>query len=446
MKKKLFILGLGLLALVALAWPAFAQDGGATCTGGCYGSATTCQAACNGKPCIKVGAPECSWYAYKCCTGSAATATPKPTPTVALPTATPKPQPTSESLPVSEGIYNPRDFGAIGDGQSHILSDGMEADGKAIQAALDEASRNGGGVVALGRGLFVINRPLLIPYTDDWGRAGITLRGTQGGYTTTIRKVGHDTLGNWSRQAGNGRMDSFDVDAVLMIDHPDGAINRHVAIESLHLWGDKNVVGIYAPRMSYSLISDVRVSGCETAYLGYQSVLSHIERLYGEGLGAGRGAGFVLADDGGHSNSSTSLSMATVYMQNYRVGYSLYRLFYSSLNALAMDHCGDGTEVGIAYEIENSQGVVFNGLGAEDVRGVTLRLNDTTAMVNGFFGYDLRGFSSDYGTLQVEGGRVALNACAWPPLVESNGQHNVKVTDGAEVVTQACAMPSGGAE
>lgn len=445
MKRALLVWFLVLL-MAGIALTVKAQDGGATCTGGCYGSATTCQAACNGKPCIKVGAPECSWYAYKCCTGSAATATPKPTPTVALPTATPKPQPTSESLPVSEGIYNPRDFGAIGDGQSHILSDGMEADGKAIQAALDEASRNGGGVVALGRGLFVINRPLLIPYTDDWGRAGITLRGIQGGYTTTIRKVGHDTLGNWSRQASNGRMDSFAVDAVLMVDHPDGAINRHVAIESLHLWGDGNAVGIYAPRLSYSLVRDVRVSGCETAYLGYQSVLSRVERFYAEGLGAGQGVGFVLADDGGHNNSSTSLSMDTVYMQSYRVGYSIYRLFYSSLNALAMDHCGDGSQVGIAYEIENSQGVVLNGVGAEDVRGVTLRLNDTTAMVNGFFGYDLRGFSSDYGTLQVEGGRVALNACAWPPLVESNGQYNVKVMDGAEVVTQACAMPSGGAE
>jgi len=80
--------------------PVLAQGGGLVCTGGYYGSAETCSAvACNGKPCVRVGLPSCSWYAYRCCTSEAAptatrspTATPTRTPTVtAQPIDTPVP-------------------------------------------------------------------------------------------------------------------------------------------------------------------------------------------------------------------------------------------------------------------------------------------------------------------------------------------------------------------
>jgi len=339
-----------------------------------------------------------------------------------------------------------RDYGAIGDGASR-LSGGVEADWLGIQEALNEAARAGGGIVELGRGVYVIDRPLVIPYTETWGRAGITLRGVQGGYTSTIRKI-TNTPGVGGRETSSGRLDDYGIDAILMVDHPNGTINRHVAIEALTLASaapEPVAVGIYAPRMSYALLADVRVNGCWMAYLGYQLALSRVERMYAEGPGPSVGAGFVLADDGSHANSSTSLTMDTVYMQRFREGFRFTRLFYSSLNALAMDHCGAVGAAGTAYKIENSQGVTLSGIGAEDVRGVTLLLNDSWVAIQGFFGYALRGYSADYGTLQVEDGHVVLSACYWPPLLESNGQYDAIYSDTPEVIDQACALPSGGA-
>lgn len=477
-------IGLIIIMLGLLVWPALADGGGAlTCTGGCYGSSVNCQAAC-GRPCVKTGAPYCSWEgAYRCCVAAVATAAPTSVPSTAptmtatrtatrtatvplatatetgTPTATAEatntsaptatPMPTSAPEPVaSPGVYDVRDYGAICDGRSHVGASGREMDWTGIQEALNAAQAGGGGVVELGRGVCLTDRPVVIPFADAWGRAGITLRGAQGGYTTIIRKT-TNTLGDFERTASNGRVDSYQVDAIVMVDHPDGTINRHVSIESLMLesGAPQSVsMGIYAPRMSYALISDVRVNGCRTAYLGYQLVLSHIERLYAEGPGAGRGVGFRLADDGSHANSSTSLSMDTVYMQRFRYGFHLYRLFYSSLNALAMDHAGEPGAVGVAYHLENSQGVILNGAGAEDVRGVTLWLNDSWAMVSGFYGWNLRGYSSEYATLIVEGGKIHLDACYWNPLTEANGQRDMIYRDGYAVTQTACTMPSGGAQ
>lgn len=476
-------IALVLVLLVVLALPARADGSGVlSCTGGCYGSAQTCSSvACGGKACTKVSADVCGWAAYMCCTASEATAAPSavaatPTrtatrtatsapsatgtsspnaPTVtagATNTATTAPSATaiatSEPGPVASGagVYHVRDYGAICDGRSHIGADGREADWRGIQEALNAARDGGGGIVELGRGVCLVDRPLIIPYTDAWGRAGITLRGANGGYTSIIRKT-TNAAGDFSRQASNGRTDSYYADAIIMVDHPDGTINRHVAIESVMLESGAPAAvkfGIYAPRMSYALLRDVRVNGCETAYLGYQLVLSRVERFYAEGAGAGIGGGFALVDDGSHSASSTSLSMDTVYVQRARQGFRFYRLFYSSLNALAMDHCGDGGAVGVAYLFENSQGVVVNGAGAEDVRGVTLWLNDSWASVSGFFGWDLRGYSSSHGTLIVEGGKTHLSACYWNPLVESNGQQNVIQRGGYITGQDACTMPAGG--
>lgn len=479
------IASIALCLFLVATWIARADGGGVlSCTGGCYGSGDTCsRVACGGKPCTKVSADVCGYVAYMCCTVAETTPTPTrtsaPTATrtataapsatgtssagtvtatstaiaTTAPSATPTSVPsataiaTSEPAPVaSPGIYDVRDYGAICDGASHVGADGREADWRGIQEALNAAQAGGGGIVELGRGVCLTDRPLVIPFSDAWGRAGITLRGAGGGYVSIIRKTTNQ-VGDFERQASNGRTDSFRVDAIVMVDHPDGTINRHISIEGLMLESGAPqpvAVGIYAPRMSYSGIEDVRVNGCDSAYFGYQLVLSHIERLYAEGPGAGRGVGFRLADDGSHANSSTSLSMDTVYMQRFRYGFHLYRLFYSSLNALAMDHSGEPGAVGVAYHLENSQGVVLNGLGAEDVRGVTLNLNDSWAAVNGFYGWNLRGYSADYATLQIKGGHTALTACYWTALVEANGQRNTTMWDGYTMTQTACTMPSGG--
>jgi hypothetical protein len=343
-------------------------------------------------------------------------------------------------------VHDARDYGPNCDGRSHVGASGREMDWTGIQEALNAAAAGGGGIVELGRGVCLVDRPVVIPFSDAWGRAGITLRGAGGGYTSIIRKTTNQ-VGDFERQASNGRTDSYRVDAIIMVDHPDGTINRHVSLERLMLESgapEPVSVGIYAPRMSYALLSDVRVNGCDSAFFGYQLVLSRVERLYAEGPGPGRGVGFRLADDGSHANSSTSLSMDTVYMQRFRYGFHLYRLFYSSLNALAMDHAGEPGAVGVAYHLENSQGVVINGAGAEDVRGVTLWLNDSWAMVSGFYGWNLYGYSADYATLIIEGGKAHLNACYWNPLTEANGQRDRIYRDGYAVTETACTMPSGG--
>ena len=60
-----------------------------------------------------------------------------------------------EPAPWPSTVYDVRKFGAIADGNAD--------DAKAIQAALDAAGKNGGGVVLLPRGVYLINRPLKMP-------------------------------------------------------------------------------------------------------------------------------------------------------------------------------------------------------------------------------------------------------------------------------------------
>src|SRR5687767_14891717 len=59
------------------------------------------------------------------------------------------------SLPLQANTFSVKDFGAQGDGRTD--------DTAAIQSALDKAARQGGGIVTLGIGHYLVNSHLKIP-------------------------------------------------------------------------------------------------------------------------------------------------------------------------------------------------------------------------------------------------------------------------------------------
>ena len=95
-----------------------------------------------------------------------------------------------------------------------------EKTGAGIQAAIDEASEAGGGVVLLEEGIYVVDRNIQM-------RSNITLAGT--GKNRTVLKQSE----NWIRTGTAEQM-------ILCFNSPDGEPIHDVVIKDLALFGDRN--------------------------------------------------------------------------------------------------------------------------------------------------------------------------------------------------------------
>lgn len=369
----------------------------------------------------------------------------------------------------ARGVFTPQQFGAVGDGSSHPLSDYYaslaeaqvdfpgatalteEIDGCAIQVALDAIQTAIGGVLDLGEGNYRCTyAPVISANVGNTGVCNLVIRGNTA-RPAQIYKVTNNN-GEGSNAAPNSTAtDSYVVDAVLIVKHADDVFTYEVRLENIRLRGSTCTYGLYAPRLARSALLNVRTMDCTTGILGYKWFLCTVTGCHMRGTSSAAGAGFQIANDGAGTGGGTSLCILNCYAAIFAVGFHLWGCTYSTLVGCGADSIGTATAVGTSYYAYLCPGLSIVSCGTEVVVGRTLLIGGSayTQSVVGFRALNVTGYSASYGTVELWGGRVSFSGCYWPALETANGQYNEKylLSMVAPVVTwDACVRPSGGAQ
>lgn len=319
-----------------------------------------------------------------------------------------------------------------------------------LQGELDRLAHEGGGVLDLGARVYTISKPLVVHPSQLSGHCGLTIRG-QGVYRTPIIKTRASTSG-LPKRAYRGAIDLMDVDALLVVDHPDGAMAQRLVIEnlSLHSMGDGMVeYGVYAPRLAYAILRNVAIEFVRVGVFGHQWSLCDLDQVWLSGAGRQRGTALLLQANGG---ASQMVNLRGVAAQRFQVGYYAQGLSASAWDGCMVSYLGTPDAAGAAYYLEDAQGVVLSGCGAANMMGATLRVIGGALAVRGFSARDLQGANGETGTLELAGVRADFAACTWAPLTEPRGQKDIvygmsKGPQGPQATRAAysvCQLPSGG--
>lgn len=153
-------------------------------------------------------------------------------------------------------------------------------DDAAIQNAIDHVAKQGGGVVHLGRGTFLLERPLVI--ADN----GITLEGESRGEYQTEREelTGDYTLLRYVR-------DTDLPDALVEIKAPHTTI-QHLALENGNNGDDQVAIGVYAPHVVLDdltlIVRDKRAWGyCKPGPSDDSNEKQNLKRITGKVIDSG---------------------------------------------------------------------------------------------------------------------------------------------------------------
>jgi len=254
---------------------------------------------------------------------------------------------TSLSLMPGESLlFDPHDYGAIGDYSTHPLSDYFstlpeaqavyphalsladERDWCALQAAIDAAEAANGGTV-LVNGRFYINRPLLLP------RQNVHMVGDGPGFWATlpsrIKKTGH-TVGTHPESYA-----MYEVDSIISIDHKTDSATPacNVNLRGFRMEGpsstDRCAYGLFAPRIKLSELRDLEILYADFCYFSYYAWVMRFRNVFAQYCDAG----FWID----RSNSwSTSHLFENCYVNHLDVvGYHFGRATYCTCIGCAVD-------------------------------------------------------------------------------------------------------------
>lgn len=325
-------------------------------------------------------------------------------------------------------VYNVKtDYGAVGNGSTDDTS--------AIQNAINGASSTN-GIVYFPDGTYIITAPLRLPtagkisLVGDSPSASILKKTTNTEGTTPNRTMTRN---------GVQYTDSYVVDSIISVDHPDNDYGDSVVIENLYLEGAASSsvnYAIYAPRTSHIIIRNVHSSNCSYGFLTYDSWLSIIEALTSDSCTS------VLkySDDGSGAGTGTSLTATRVAADTCTTGYDIYGLAYSTFNSCACDNASSS-----AYLFNYSHGITLNSCGAESITGTVLQMVGSEVVVNGFKTYNINGVTGQtYAYLWFEVSKVVLNSCYFVDFTNPYDSYNMVVQSGSQVTFNQCRIPSGG--
>ncbi|MCI0708304.1 MAG: glycoside hydrolase family 55 protein [Ignavibacteriae bacterium] len=322
-------------------------------------------------------------------------------------------------------VYNVKtDYSAAGNG--------MTDDTTSIQNAINAAASTN-GVVYFPDGTYKITSPLRLPVNGRISLTGNNCRGT------IIKKTTNTNGSTPNRAARGGTVtDSFVVDSLLSIDHPDNDYGYNIIIENLTLQGHTtdNTYAIYAPRTAYLTIRNVISIDCNFGFFTYDSWLTIIEAFEVFTCTSA----LKYANDGSNAGTGTTLTATRVFANTSSIGYDIYGLVYSTFNSCGSDHITTA-----AYKFDVCHGITLNGCGTEDVTGEVLQFLYTEGVVNGFRTYDIDGVTG--GTrayLWFEASKVSLNGCRFENFVTPRDSYNMIVQTGATVTINQTMLPTGG--
>lgn len=223
------------------------------------------------------------------------------------------------------------------------------------QAAVDFAlsntlsSQNSTQYVDFESAEYQMSRPLVIARASKIKSSGAML----------IRTT-NTTSGLPIRLARAGTVnDVMNVDAVLIIDHPDNSYSFHVdIIGELDLRGNVTTAyGVYAPRMALSNLDRLESTDCVQGFYTHDTWMTTLDFKSVRGQ-----KGIVWADDGTGGSTGTSIFFKNCWPQQCTViGWDLFGLQYAAATACGCDNMPSGTHV---IKTQNTN-IVFNGLGCE---------------------------------------------------------------------------------
>ena len=322
-------------------------------------------------------------------------------------------------------VYNVKtDYSAAGNGTTD--------DTTSIQNAINAAASTK-GVVYFPDGTYKITSPLRLPVNGQISLVGNNCTGT------IIKKTTNTNGSTPTRAARSGSVtDSFAVDSLISIDHPDNQYGENVVIENLTLQGHStnNTYAIYAPRTSRLVIRNVLTKKCNYGFFTYDSWLTIVESFEAENCNSV----IKYANDGSDIGTGTSLTATRVYANTCTIGYDIFGLSYSTFNSCACDIASS-----MAYRIDVSHGITLNSCGAELITGEVLYVAYSELDVNGFRTYGIDGVEGGtHAYLWFEASKVSLNGCRFDDFATPEDSLNMIVQGGATVTVNQSKLPTGG--
>jgi hypothetical protein len=329
-----------------------------------------------------------------------------------------------------------KDFGAVGDG--------VTDDTVAIQTAIN----SGAGEVLFPMGTYITTAPI---YIDD----SITLTGEN--FRKSIIKKTTTTVGTGSNTARGGTVtDSYAVNAILILRHPDNQYTYGLRIKGIAFYSDGYIVdyGIYAPRTFQTMLEDVEVFRCRIGWYTFDSFLinftnvtcnSDTIRFGGSNYGwpdATPSYGFVWADDGTTSPTGTTLVANNCWGRDCHYGWTIYGLQYSTLNG-----CGSDNISRRAYRLHLSN-ITMNGCGMESVNAIesALSIESGRTTINNFNAVSIFG-GTDPNTAMVfltSSASVAINGGRFDDFATPNAAANIVIQLNTRLTTSGTDFPTNG--
>ena len=334
----------------------------------------------------------------------------------------------SEKLGKSELYYvDVHKYGAVGDG--------IVDDYSAIQAAINAA---GNGIVQFKAKKYLITKPLIVPSkTVLKGTAAYWNSPNEG--TRIEKKVSTKLTTPFSRLASNGKTDSYDVDAIIMLDHADSTYNVGVTIKNILLLGtsdSQRTYGIYAPRNTMLRLKNVHTLYCDYGFYTFNTWMSQLDHFTArQGI-----TGVKFADDGSAFSTGTSIlfnNCFSSYMSD--AGYDVYGLYYSVFNSCGADF------LKTAYRMNRSS-ITINSCGTENSNEAVSNWASQVT-VNSMKTFNMIGATS--GTTAYlsarQSGVTVFNACDFPAFNSAGGStnYNIICDNGGKMQFNLTPKPTG---
>jgi hypothetical protein len=330
-----------------------------------------------------------------------------------------------------------KDFGAVGDN--------VADDTAAIQAAIDALEASGGGELRFPSGTYKITAPLTV--AGQVNLVGENL------WSTLINKT-TSTVGSGSNTARSGTItDTYAVDAVVILTHPNDGYNYETQIRNLTL--KKNAYaassyGIYAPRCTHFLFGELLILNCQIGYYTFDSWMSNLRNVTVQACAIG----YQHADDGSGSGTGTSITFQNCWVNfdntidQPTTAFSLFGLTYSSLICCASDNAIRTDGAGIYnYTFLTCTGISMSGCGAENFKGGFIRVSGGHVSVTETRTFASTGVAS--GTVAMvlvdSSAKLTMQGCNFAVPTSVGVLYNLIIQTGAQLVEiNPFASPSGG--
>lgn len=325
-------------------------------------------------------------------------------------------------------------FGAVGDG---VTDDTL---------AIRNAIASGAGSVFFPDGVYVTTGPI---YIDG----SVSLRGTSKG-KVKIKKT-TASVGSGSNVALDGTTDSYAINAVIILRHPDNSYNygtsiQDITLESMFI----SEYGIYAPRASGLFIENVSVVGCRVGFQTHDAWMCQFNRVEVDAVthagldGSTYGwtttsYGFVFTPKVAGYPTGTSCTFNSCWAHDCHIGWNIDFLEYSTLNSCGADNISSGS-----YLIKDS-GLTLTSCATENVQlnnNSAISIIGGTVALNGFRTYNIRGGTS--GTTAMlfadSSAKITMNACRLDDFLAVNAGFNFVIQGGAKIINNGSRLTGNG--